>query len=128
MIRFSAVFLPLVLLVGACASSSSDTSASTSAGEVRVIPLQQLYHRDHEVLAQLEETAPVGIDGEDSARRTIEGRMRNRAARIDADAVAILECGRHVDPLDPSTRQGHVLICRSLAIRWAIPGMATPSP
>ena len=87
-----------------------------------MIPPQQLSLREHEVVAQFEETAPIGLDGEGSARHTIEGRMRSRAAKVDADAVAIVECRRTVDPLDLTTRQEPVLTCLGVAIRWPIPG------
>ena len=45
--------------------------------------------------------------------------MRTRAARLEADALVVVECGRLVDPTDPSTRFQETMHCTGFAVRFS---------
>ncbi len=126
-------------LLISCASAPADDSA-TKPGEVRVFRPDQFPDREYEVLGELEETEPVGVTavdpdpyrrGETDVRnerqlraaeeRTI-ARLRSRAAKLDADALVVVECGRLVDPADPSTRYQETVRCVGFAVRFKVLG------
>lgn len=105
----------------ACGSSTSaDPDLDAWTREVRVLTTGQLGGRGYEEVGALEEREPIGGGTDEWAVAAAKERLRRAAARIDADAVIIVECGREASPTDPlDTRplQDEV-ICRGVAIRW----------
>jgi hypothetical protein len=116
------VFLGVLLLVvTACGSSSStDPDLEAWTREVRVIEPHQIGERDYEEVANLEEKVRIGTFGEDSAVRTAKENLRRRAAKIDADAVVIIACGRNVRSAEPDQMRSiePEVVCQGVAIRW----------
>jgi hypothetical protein len=105
----------------ACGSSAgADPDLDAWTREVRVLTADQLGGRGYEEVGALEEREPIGGATEEWAVSAAKERLRRRAARIDADAVVIVECrreARRTDPLDTRPLQNEV-ICRGVAIRW----------
>jgi hypothetical protein len=126
------------LLIG-CASSTGD-DAATKPGDVRVYRPDQFPDREYEDLGELEEIEPVGVpradadpfhrseadEQADRHRRDAEeraiARLRSRAAKLNADALVVVECGRLVDPTDPSTRYQETVRCVGFAVRFKVLG------
>ncbi len=105
----------------ACGSSTgADPDLDAWTREVRVLTPAQIGGRGYEEVGALEEREPIGGWTEERAVATAKENLRRAAARIDADAVVIVECGREVrpsSPLDTKPLQDEV-ICRGVAIRW----------
>jgi hypothetical protein len=116
------IFLGFVFVIAAGCSSSATTDPDLEAWtrEVRVIMPQQIGDRQYEEVATLEEKEPIGSFGEESAVQTAKENLRRRAAKLDADAVVIVACGRNVRSSDPEpvTSLGPEVVCRGVAIRW----------
>ena len=112
-----------LLALGCGSSGSSDPNVDAWEREVEVITPAQVGDRQYEELGGLlEEREPIRAtySGEDDATAIAKRRLKRRAAELDADALVIIECGRHVRPMQedrlPST--GPEVICHGGAIRW----------
>lgn len=111
----------LVLMIAGCGSSTSDLDAWEH--EVAIISPAQIGERQYEELGGLleeRETIGASFGGEDQAVEVARRRLRRRAAERDADAVVIVECGRHVRPVEGSELPSSVpeVVCHGVAIRW----------
>ena len=114
--------LPLLVL-GCGSSSSSDPDLDAWEREVRIITPSQLGDRQYEEIGgMLEARDPIraAYGGEEDAIERAKRELRRRAAKLDADAVVIVECGRHVRPLEEANLPSAVpeVICHGGAIRW----------
>jgi len=109
-----------VAAIGCSSSTSSDPNVDAWTREVRVITPAQVGDRQYEEIAGLEETERVGMSGENAAISTAKQRLRRRAAKLDADAVVIVACGRNVRPTeyDPLASREPMVVCQGVAIRW----------
>jgi hypothetical protein len=113
----------MVVTVGCSSSGSSTSDVDAWEKEVRIYEPGQVPNRQYEELGGLLE-ARVPLMGStgtvEQAVDTAKKRLRRDAAALDADAVVIIECGRHVRPLEemrvPST--GPEVVCHGAAIRW----------
>jgi hypothetical protein len=110
----------LLAAVGCSSSGSSDADLEAWTREVRVIAPQQIGDREYEEVANLEETVSIGAMGEESAVSTAKENLRRRAAKLDADAVVIIACGKNVRSAQPDQMRsmGPEVICQGVAIRW----------
>ena len=111
----------LVLLIAGCGSSTSDLAAWER--EVEIITPAQIGERQYEELGGLleeRETIRASFGAEDEAIDTARRRLRRRAAELDADAVVIVECGSHVQPVEGTSLPSTVaeVVCHGVAIRW----------
>lgn len=114
----------LSLLMLACSSSkSADPNLDAWQKEVDIISPGAVGERQYEELGGLLESKEVirtSYGSEDQAIDTAKKNLQRQAARLDADAVVIIECGRHVRPAEgtnlPNT--GPEVICHGVAIRW----------
>jgi len=115
-----AVLLVIVSSCSSSGSSSSDANLDAWTREVDVLTPQAVGDRQYEELAGLEEQERIGHMGEDSAISNAKHRLRRRAAKLDADAVVIVACGRNVRPLeeDPMPSPEPTVVCHGVAIRW----------
>lgn len=118
------VCVALSLLALGCSSSSPpDQNLDAWEREVEVITPAQLGDRQYEELSGVleeRELIRATYSGEADAIDAAKRRLRRRAAKLDADALVIIECGRHVRPMEetnlPST--GPEVICHGGALRW----------
>ena len=115
------LFVTLLALIGGCSSSSSDLAAWEQ--EVAIISPAQVGERQYEELGGLleeREMIEASFGGEDQAIGVARQRLRRRAAERDADAVVIVECGRHVRPVEGSELPSSLpeVVCHGVAIRW----------
>lgn len=113
----------LLIVVSSCSSSSSsssDPNLDAWTREVVILTPDRLGDRQYEELAGLEEQERIGHLGEDSAISNAKHRLRRRAAKLDADAVVIVACGRDVRPIepDPMPSPEPTVVCQGVAIRW----------
>jgi hypothetical protein len=113
----------LLLLAVGCGSSSYDSNLDAWEREVSIITPAQIGERQYEELGGLlEERVAIqtGFSGEDQAIETAKRKLRRRAADLDADAVVIVECGRHVQSVETASLPSAVpeVICHGVAIRW----------
>ena len=111
----------LLVIVSSCSSSgSSDADLDAWTREVKVISPEQIGDRQYEEISGLEEQERIGHMGEDSAISNAKQRLRRRAAKLDADAVVIVACGRNVRSIEedrlPSPEP--TIVCHGMAIRW----------
>ncbi|MCJ7753281.1 MAG: hypothetical protein MUP13_01820 [Thermoanaerobaculales bacterium] len=114
----------LSLLMSGCSSSkSADPNLNAWQREVDIISPGAVGERQYEELGGLLEAKEViraSYGSEDQAIDTAKRSLQRQAAKLDADAVVIIECGRHVRPAEetnlPST--GPEVICHGVAIRW----------
>ena len=88
-----------VVLASCSSSTSSDPNVDAWTKEVRVISPDQVGDRQYEEIAGLEEQERIGTQGVDHAVSIAKGRLRRRAAELDADAVVIIACGPNVRPV-----------------------------
>ena len=112
-----------LMVLGCSSSKSSDPNLDAWEREVRIISPSQIGERQYEeVGGLLESREPLrsAYGSEEQAIDAAERNLRRQAAKLDADAVVIIECGRHVRPVEetrmPST--GPEIICHGAAIRW----------
>ena len=112
-----------LLMFGCSSSKSSDPDLDAWQREVDIISPGAVGERQYEELGGLLESKEVvraSYGSEDQAIDTAKRNLQRQAARLDADAVVIIECGRHVRPAEetnlPST--GPEIICHGVAIRW----------
>ncbi len=113
----------MMLTLGCGSTTSSDPNIDAWEREVQILSPGQIGDRTYEELGGLlEERQTFGLSygTEDAAIDTAKRRLRRRAAERDADAVVILECGRHVRRLEESTVPvpGPEVVCHGAAIRW----------
>ena len=114
----------LSLLMSGCSSSkSADPNLDAWEREVEVISPGAVGERQYEELGGLLETREViraTYRSEDQAIDTAKRDLRRQAARLDADAVVIIECGRHVRPVEETNvpSMGPEVVCHGVAIRW----------
>jgi hypothetical protein len=121
--RISACAALSLLVLGCSSSNSSDPNLDAWEREVRIISPAQVGERQYEELGGLlESREPIrtAYGGEDEAIDTARRDLRRRAAMLDADAVVIVECGRHVRPVEESNvpSLGPEIVCHGVAIRW----------
>ncbi len=112
-----------LLMFGCSSSKSADPDLDAWQREVDIISPGAVGERQYEELGGLLESKEVvraSYGSEDQAIDTAKRNLQRQAARLDADAVVIIECGRHVRPAEetnlPST--GPEIICHGVAIRW----------
>jgi hypothetical protein len=118
--RVAVIVIGLSELSGcASATSQEDSEIRRWAREIRILEPGNLGDRRYDVLAELEERVRIGPLGEEDARAEAERSMRLRAARIDADAVVLADCGRVTDSDDWEARTTLILRCVGYAIRWS---------
>jgi hypothetical protein len=113
----------LLLLFAGCSSSSSDPDLDAWEKEVRIITPAGVGERQYEELGGLleeRETIQGNFGGEDHAIEVARRNLRRRAAERDADAVVIVECGRHVQLVEGTSLPSSVpeVVCHGVAIRW----------
>lgn len=109
-----------VVLASCSSSTSSDPNVDAWTKEVRVIAPNQVGDRQYEEIAGLEEQERIGTQGVDHAVSIAKGRLRRRAAELDADAVVIIACGPNVRPVekDRHMQPEPTVVCHGMAIRW----------
>jgi len=112
-----------LLMLGCSSSKSADPNLDAWQREVDIISPGAIGERQYEELGGLLESKEViraTYGSEDQAIDTAKRNLQRLAAKLDADAVVIIECGRHVRPAEetnlPST--GPEVICHGVAIRW----------
>ena len=112
-----------LLMLGCSSSNSADPNLDAWQREVDIISPGAVGERQYEELGGLLESKEVTratYGSEDQAIDTAKRNLQRLAAKLDADAVVIIECGRHVRPAEetnlPST--GPEVICHGVAIRW----------
>jgi hypothetical protein len=112
-----------LLMLGCSSSKSADPNLDAWQREVDIISPGAVGERQYEELGGLLESKEViraTYGSEDQAIDTAKRNLQRLAAKLDADAVVIIECGRHVRPAEetnlPST--GPEVICHGVAIRW----------
>ncbi len=113
----------IVLTLGCGSTTPSDPDIDAWEREVQILSPGQIGDRLYEELGGLlEERQPFGrsYGSEEAAIDTAKRRLKRRAAERDADAVVILECGRHARRLEESTvpSSGPEVVCHGAAIRW----------
>ena len=112
-----------LLVLGCSSSSSSDPNLDAWEREVEVISPAAVGERQYEELGGLLESREVvrtNYGSEDQAIDTAKRDLRRLAAKLDADAVVIVECGRHVRPVEETSipSLGPEIVCHGVAIRW----------
>lgn len=122
--KILAVCVALVISTLGCGSTSpSNPDLDAWEREVQVISPEQIGDRQFEELGGLlEEKEPIRstYGSEDAAIDAAKRRLRRRAAELDADALVVIECGRHVRPIEQTntpSREPEV-VCHGGAIRW----------
>jgi hypothetical protein len=119
--KLSLFFVVATVATTACSSSTTaDPDLDAWTREVRVLTPAQVGDRRFDEIGVLEEEEPVGYQGEERAAAAAKERLRRAAARLDADAVVILECERHARSMDEMDRRSleAAVVCRGVAIRW----------
>jgi hypothetical protein len=121
--RIAACAALSLVVLGCGSSNSSDPNLDAWEREVKIISPAAVGERQYEELGGLlESREPIrtSYGGEDEAIDTARRDLRRRAAKLDADAVVIVECGRHVRPVAESNLPslGPEVICHGVAIRW----------
>jgi hypothetical protein len=123
-VKTTAVCAALIILTLGCGSTkSSDPNIDAWEREVQILSPGQIGDRQYEELGGLlEEYVTLGhsFGNEEAAIDNAKRRLKRRAAERDADAVVILECGRHVRRVEQSTAPstGPEVVCHGAAIRW----------
>ena len=115
------VLFALATALSGCSSSQPGTELDQWEREVRILYPGQLTGREYETIAGLEETETITGMGEDSAISAATRRLKRRAAKLDADAVVIVSCGRERNPSDPVRSHLPTVLCKGVAIRWVSP-------
>jgi len=115
------VVVAVSIVSASCSSStSSDPDLDAWTREVRVITPDQVGTRQYEEISGLEEQERIGTAGEEQAISSAKQRLRRRAAKLDADAVVIVACGRNVRAINdnPMPATEPMVVCHGVAIRW----------
>ncbi len=92
-----------LLMFGCSSSKSADPDLDAWQREVDIISPGAVGERQYEELGGLLESKEVvraSYGSEDQAIDTAKRNLQRQAARLDADAVVIIECGRHVRPAE----------------------------
>lgn len=114
--------LAVLCIVGfGCSSSTpADQDLEAWTREVRAINPADVGDRLYEEIAGLEEQERIGIMGEEDAITSAKNRLRGRAAKLDADAIVIIACGRNVRPMEEDAMPAidPMVVCQGVAIRW----------
>jgi len=118
--KFLALALLFFAVSGCSSSTTSDPNLDAWTREVRVITPDQVGDRQYEEISGLEEQERIGVSGEEDAISSAKQRLRRRAAKLDADAVVIIACGRNVRSIDdnPMPTTESTVVCHGVAIRW----------
>jgi len=111
------------LMLGCSSSKSADPNLDAWQREVDIISPAAVGERQYEELGGLLESREViraTYGSEDQAIDTAKRNLQRQAAKLDADAVVIIECGRHVRPAEETNlpSMGPEIICHGVAIRW----------
>jgi len=112
-----------LLMFGCSSSKSADPDLDAWQREVDIISPGAVGERQYEELGGLLESKEVvraSYGSEDQAIDTAKRNLQRQAARLDADAVVIIECGRHVRPAEETNlpSSGPEIICHGVAVRW----------
>ncbi len=112
-----------LLMLGCSSSKSADPNLDAWQREVDIISPAAVGERQYEELGGLLESREViraTYGSEDQAIDTAKRNLQRQAAKLDADAVVIIECGRHVRPAEETNlpSMGPEIICHGVAIRW----------
>ena len=112
-----------LLLLGCGSSKSADPNLDAWEKEVAVIVPAAVAERQYEEIGGLLESKEViraTYGSEDQAIDSAKRDLRRQAAKLDADAVVIVECGRHVRPVEETNlpSMGPEVVCHGFAIRW----------
>jgi hypothetical protein len=112
-----------LVMFGCGSSKSADPNLDAWEREVEIISPAAIGDRQYEELGGLLESREVVLTGygsDDQAIDTAKRDLRRQAAKLDADAVVIIECGRHVRPAEETNlpTMGPEVICHGAAIRW----------
>jgi len=115
-----------ILVFGCSSSKSSDPNLDAWEREVKIITPAQIGDRQYEEIGGLleeREQIRASYGSEEQAVDAAKRRLRRRAAELDADAVVIIECGRHIRPAEPVEQPSlpgnfPEIICHGVAIRW----------
>ena len=112
-----------LLMLGCSSSKSADPNLDAWQREVDIISPAAVGERQYEELGGLLEAREViraSYGSEDQAINTAKRDLQRQAAKLDADAVVIVECGRHVRPAEETNipSMGPEIICHGVAIRW----------
>ena len=112
-----------LLMFGCSSSKSADPNLDAWQREVEIISPGAVGERQYEELGGLLESKEVirtSYGSEDQAINTAKRNLQRLAAKLDADAVVIIECGRHVRPVEETNLPsiGPEVICHGVAIRW----------
>jgi hypothetical protein len=114
--------LVFLCVLGLSCSSSTPEEQDLNAWtrEVEVITPRDVGDRLYDEIASFEEQERIGIAGEQDAISSAKSRLRRRAAKVDADAIVIVACGRNVRPMeeDPMPHIDPMVVCQGVAIRW----------
>ncbi len=106
-----AACVALSLLMWGCSSSgSADPNLDAWQREVDIISPAAVGERQYEELGGLLEAKEVILatyGSEDQAIDTAKRDLQRLAAKLDADAVVIIECGRHVRPVRGNESTSH---------------------
>ena len=121
--RIAACAALSLLVLGCSSSKSADPNLDAWEREVDIISPAAVGERQYEELGGLLESREViraSYGSEDQAIDTAKRALRRQAAKLDADAVVIVECGRHVRPVEETNLPsiGPEIICHGVAIRW----------
>jgi len=112
-----------LLMLGCSSSKSADPNLDAWQREVDIISPAAVGERQYEELGGLLESREViraTYGSEDQAIDTAKRDLQRQAAKLDADAVVIVECGRRVRPVEETNlpSMGPEIICHGVAIRW----------
>jgi hypothetical protein len=121
--RIAACAVLSLLVLGCSSSKSADPNLDAWEREGEIISPAAVGERQYEELGGLLESREViraSYGSEDQAIDTAKRALRRQAAKLDADAVVIVECGRHVRPVEETNlpSMGPEIICHGVAIRW----------
>jgi len=116
-------FAMLIVALGCSSSKNSDPNLDAWEREVDVITPASVGERQYEEIGGLLESRQVirtTYGSEDQAIDTAERDLKRQAAKLDADAVVIVRCGRDVRPMEETNlpSMGPEIICHGVAIRW----------
>jgi hypothetical protein len=112
-----------LLMLGCGSSKSADPNLDAWEREVQVISPGAVADRQYEEIGGLLESrvaVRATYGSEDQAIDSAKMNLRRQAAKLDADAVVIVECGRHVRAVEETNMpsMGPEVVCHGVAIRW----------
>jgi hypothetical protein len=112
-----------LLVLGCGSSKSADPNLDAWEREVEILVPAAVAERRYEEIGGLLESREViraSFGSEDQAIDSAKRTLRRQAAKLDADAVVIIECGRRVRPVEETNMpaMGPEVVCHGFAIRW----------